>query len=69
MTVTGRGPTDEAVVAVKLEAYENTVTYLRIKLPASDRKLEAKGGTCDQVSTPIKNYHHEFSQMGHSLGR
>lgn len=31
----GRGPADEAVVAVKLEADEDAVTYLRVKLSAS----------------------------------
>ena len=38
-------PADEAVVTVKLGADEDAVTYLRIKLPASDRKSEVKGGT------------------------
>ncbi len=48
MTVTGRGPADEAVVVVKLGADEDAVTYLRGKLSASGtgkRVLEAKGGT------------------------
>lgn len=42
----GRGFADEAVVVVKLEADENAVTYLRVKLPVSGKMLEAKGGTC-----------------------
>ena len=48
MSVTGRGPADEAVVVVKLGADEDAVTYLRGKLSASGtwkRVLEAKGRT------------------------
>jgi hypothetical protein len=45
VTVRIRGPADEAVVVVKLDACEDTETYLRIKLSASGRMLEAKGGT------------------------
>ena len=43
----GRGSADEAVVVVKLRAFEDMVTYLRIKLSESSRMLEAKGGTCN----------------------
>lgn len=43
MTVMGRWSADEAVVAVKLEANEDVVTYLRIKLSASDRNVEGEG--------------------------
>ena len=39
------GPADEVVVTVKLGADEGAVTYLRVKLPASDRESEVKGGT------------------------
>ena len=35
----GRGSADEAVVVVKLGAYEDAVTYPRIKLSASDRDM------------------------------
>jgi hypothetical protein len=50
VTVTGRGPAEEAVVVVKPKACEDMVTYLRVKLSASSthhRVLEAKGGTCN----------------------
>lgn len=43
MTVMGRGSADEAVVAVKLEADEDAVTYLRVKLPASDMEVGGEG--------------------------
>ena len=50
MTVKGRWFADEAVVAVKLKAYDDMVTCLRIKLSESDgekkKTLEVKGGTC-----------------------
>jgi len=36
---------DEAIVDVKSLADEGIVRYLRIKLRASDRMLESKGGT------------------------
>jgi hypothetical protein len=39
----GRGSTDEAVVVVKLEADEDAVTYLRIKLLASGRNARGEG--------------------------
>ena len=45
----GRGPADEAVVVVKLEACEDAMTYLRVKLSVSVMErsiMEAKGGTC-----------------------
>ena len=45
VSVMGQGVSDEAIVDVKPVAGEDTVTYLRIKLPASDRKSESKGGT------------------------
>jgi len=38
-----RGSTDEAVVGVKLVADEDDVTYLRVKLPESDREVGAEG--------------------------
>jgi len=41
----GQWVTDEAIVDVKPVADEEAETYLRIKLPTSDRKLEMKGGT------------------------
>lgn len=37
---------DEAVVIVKRPAYEDMVTYLRVKPAESARKAEMKGGTC-----------------------
>jgi hypothetical protein len=45
VSVIGQGVSDEAIVDVKLVANEGAVTYRRIKLPASDRMLESKGGT------------------------
>ena len=39
----GRGPTDKAIVGVKSVADEDAVTYLRIKLPESDRDVGAEG--------------------------
>jgi len=41
----GQWVSDEAIVDVKPVADEDAVTYLRIKLPTSDRMLELKGGT------------------------
>ncbi len=41
----GQGVSDEAIVAVKLRADDDAVTYPRIKPEDSNRKLEAKGGT------------------------
>ena len=41
----GQGVSDEAIVDVKQIADDDTVTYGRIKLFVSDRKLESKGGT------------------------
>jgi hypothetical protein len=38
-----RGSTDEAVVGVKPVADEDAVTYLRRKLPESDREVGAEG--------------------------
>jgi hypothetical protein len=38
-----RGSTDEAVVGVKSVADEDAVTYLRVKLPESDRDVGAEG--------------------------
>ena len=43
MTVRGRGSADEAVVGVKPVADEDTVTYLRIKLPESGSDAGAEG--------------------------
>jgi len=43
VTVMGRGPTDEAVVVVKLRADEDAVTYLRVKLSASGTRKSAGG--------------------------
>ncbi len=37
---------DEAIVAMKLTADDDTVTYLRVKRAERDRMLKAKGGTC-----------------------
>ncbi len=44
-SVMEQGVSDEAIVDVKAVADEDAVTYLRIKLPTSDRMLELKGGT------------------------
>lgn len=41
----GRGFADEAIVAIKLPADEDTVTCLRTKLEESRKDAEAKGGT------------------------
>ena len=38
-----RGSTDEAVVGVKSVADDDAVTYLRGKLPESDREVGAEG--------------------------
>lgn len=39
----GKGFSDEAIVGVKLIAYEDAVTYLRVKLSESDKEVGAKG--------------------------
>jgi len=44
VSVMGRGSADEAVVVVKLGAYEGAVTYLRGKLSANDRNVGGEGG-------------------------
>jgi hypothetical protein len=40
-----QGVSDETIVDVKRVACDGAVTYLRVKLLASDRTLESKGGT------------------------
>ena len=45
MCVMGQGVSDEAIVDVKRVADERAVMYVRVKLLASDRMLESKGGT------------------------
>jgi hypothetical protein len=44
-----RGSSDEAIVIVKSGADESLVTGRRVKLRASDRTLEVKGGTCKRL--------------------
>ncbi len=39
----GRGSADEAVVVVKLKADDGAVTYLRVKLSASDTEVGGEG--------------------------
>jgi len=41
---TGRGFSDEAIVAIKSPAEEDVVTYQRIKLEKRFRRKKAKGG-------------------------
>ncbi len=43
VTVMGRGSADEAVVVVKLKANEGAVTYLRVKLSASNKDVGGEG--------------------------
>lgn len=43
MDVKGRGSADEAVVAVKPEAFEGMVTCVRIKLSESDKDVGGEG--------------------------
>ncbi len=43
MAVMGRGSADEAVVAVKLGADEDAVTYLRVKLSVSGSNAGGEG--------------------------
>jgi hypothetical protein len=43
VTVMDRGSTEEAVVGVKPVADEDAVTYLRAKLPESDKDVGAEG--------------------------
>ena len=43
VAVMGRGSTDETVVVVKLITNEDTVTYLRIKLSASNKEVGGEG--------------------------
>jgi hypothetical protein len=38
-----RGSSDEAIVGVKPVAYEDAVTYLRVKLSESDKEVGAEG--------------------------
>jgi hypothetical protein len=39
----GRGSSEEAIVGVKSVADEDAVTYLRVKLPESDKEVGAEG--------------------------
>jgi hypothetical protein len=59
-----RGPTDEAVVAVKLGADEFMVTWMRVKHRENDRKSEAKGGTRKRSWPLIKDRRVEISLTG-----
>jgi len=43
VTVMDKGFSDEAIVGVKLVANEDAMTYLRIKLPESDKEVGAEG--------------------------
>ncbi|MCP3677165.1 MAG: hypothetical protein GY721_06130 [Deltaproteobacteria bacterium] len=43
VTVMGRRFADEVVVVVKLQACEGMVTYLRVKLAASDKDVGGEG--------------------------
>ena len=45
VSVMEQGVSDEAIVDVKRVACDGAVMYLRVKLLASDRRLESKGGT------------------------
>ena len=45
VSVIEQGVSDEAIVDVKRVACDGAVTYLRVILLASDRRLESKGGT------------------------
>ena len=38
-----RGSSEEAIVGVKSVADDDAVTYLRVKLPESDREVRAEG--------------------------
>ena len=61
----GRGSADEAVVAVKVEADEDTVTYQRIKLSSSDPVESRNGGEgwnmFRRFDVFIRNYRGEIS--------
>ncbi len=61
----GRGSADEAIVAVKLLANEDAVTYLRVKPAASS--MEAGGEGWNMISSFFEfqnNYCCEISQNG-----
>jgi hypothetical protein len=55
VTVRGRGSADDAVVVVKLEADEGAVTYLRVKLPASDCADGGIGGEGRNMLPRLRN--------------
>jgi hypothetical protein len=54
----GRGPADEAVVAVKVGADEDAVTYPRVKLPSSGPAESRTGGEgwnmCPRFDVPLE---------------
>jgi hypothetical protein len=54
------GSADEAVVAVKVRADEDTVTYLRVKLSSSDPAVSRVGGEgrnmCSRFDVFIRNH-------------
>ena len=62
-----RGSSDEAIVGVKSVADEDAVTYLRVKLPESDRDVGAgkrrlrEGGTCNMETKSQNSGCFEFS--------
>jgi len=56
-----QGVTDSSVVAVKLRADENMVTYLRVKLLESSRKTEGKGmNMLMRGNSNSRNYDYEI---------
>ncbi len=66
--VTGRGSADEAVVVVKLEADEDAVTYLRVKLSVSGSNAGGEGwNMLLRTEISIETVVTRISQKEHSL--
>ena len=54
MFVMGQGVSDEAIVDVKRVAEESAVTYLRVKLLASDKDVGVEGRNTLTVCTLLQ---------------
>ena len=50
VSVMDRGPSDRAIVCVKLTAIEDAVMYLRIKLLESDKESKSQNSGCFESS-------------------
>jgi hypothetical protein len=62
----GKGVSDPDIVAIKRQAEEGMVTYLRVKLAESDNATVVKGEGKDMLTRRhlcIRNYYHEVRRQ------